>query len=110
MNAILYIILSIYLFQIVDLMQINYTKTTLKKIELIFQEMSFDIRYVQGHFQSGYCVVAAKKIILISKFFNVQARIESLLEIMSQIEVDDQKLSDQSTKFIGQLTKFSEAA
>lgn len=91
-------------------MQISHTKNTLKKIELIFKELEFDIRYEKGHFQSGYCIVSDKNIILISKFFNTQARIESLIEILSTIEINEKNLSLQSNKFIMQLTKVQVAA
>lgn len=91
-------------------MQISYTKNTLKKLELIFEELSFEIRYVKGHIQSGYCIVAKNRIILISKFFGTSARIESLLDILGQVEILEQNLSDNSKKFLSSLAKLKLAA
>ncbi|MFT4972429.1 MAG: hypothetical protein ACI9JY_001633, partial [Saprospiraceae bacterium] len=35
----------------------NYTKHTLKKVELLFEEIGYIVRYEKGNFNSGYCVV-----------------------------------------------------
>lgn len=88
-------------------MQINFTKNNLNKLELVFAELSYEIRYEKGHFQSGYCIVADKRIILISKFFNTQARIESLIEILSEINIEESTLSLGSKKFFGNITKMA---
>ena len=48
---------------------LNFTKTTLHKIEQIFQEQDYTIRYEKGNFQSGYCIVESNKIVIVNKFF-----------------------------------------
>lgn len=84
-------------------MDINFSKSNLKKLETILLESGFDIRYEKGHFQSGYCLVSSKKIILISRFFDTKARIESLLEIITQVEIREDLLSPISKKYLGSL-------
>jgi len=32
-------------------------KNTLKKLESLFQELNYRIRYERGNFKSGYCIV-----------------------------------------------------
>ena len=39
----------------------RYTQTTLKKIEAVFGELDYVIRYEKGNFQSGYCLVENRK-------------------------------------------------
>lgn len=68
----------------------RYTKSTLQKIEKLFGENGYAVRYEKGNFQSGYCVVMNKKIAIVNKFLDTKARIESLIEILSRLEIQDQ--------------------
>jgi len=78
---------------------LQYTKTTLKKIEELFKEIEYTIRYEKGSFQSGYCLVENRKIAVVNRFFDTEARINCLLEILGSIEVDPTSLSDKSAAF-----------
>ena len=66
----------------------KYTKHTLKKIETLFSEMAYTIRYEKGNFNSGYCIVENRKIAVINKFFDTEARINVLLDIIESIEFE----------------------
>lgn len=77
-------------------MNISFSKTTLNKIENLFKEINYRIRYEKGNFSSGYCLVNDSKIIIINKFFDTKARIEALLEIIHQIKIPDQVLTEPS--------------
>lgn len=77
----------------------KYTKTTLQKLETLFEEIGYMIRYEKGNFNSGYCIVEHKKIAVINKFFDTEGRINSLNEILSTIEVDENILGESSLKF-----------
>ena len=77
-------------------MTIKHNKSTLKKLEEIFSAADFKIRYEKGHFQSGYCILHDKKIIVVNKFFKLKGRIDSLLDILHNVEIAQDKLtSDQ---------------
>ena len=64
----------------------NYTKNTLQKMEELFEELGYLVRYEKGSFQSGYAIVETKKIAVVNKFFETEARINALLDIFDQIE------------------------
>ena len=81
------------------IMSFKYTTHTLKKLEALFEELAYVIRYEKGNFQSGYCIVANKKIAVINKFYETEGRINCLLEILSSMEVDEAQLSEKSAKF-----------
>lgn len=88
----------------------KYTKTTLDKLENLFKDMEFTIRYEKGSFQSGYALVESRKIVVINKFFETEGRINTLLEILSKQEVDRSNLSERSKKFYKEFLKnYSEA-
>ena len=84
---------------------VSYTKHSLKKIETLFEEIDYVIRYEKGNFQSGYCLVENKKIAVINKFFDTKARIMTLLDILSKVEIDSSHLSETNLKLYKSLFK-----
>lgn len=72
----------------------RYTQTTLKKLEDVFRELDYVVRYEKGSFQSGYCLVENRRIAVVNKFFDTEARINCLIEILSTIEFDPDTLSE----------------
>lgn len=85
----------------------KYTKHSLKKLEMLFEEIEYAIRYEKGNFQSGYCIVEDRKIAVINKFFDTESRINALLEILGNIEVPKSKLSDKSLTLLREINKLT---
>ena len=83
----------------------KYTKYQLKKLETLLSELDFTVRYEKGNFQSGYALVEEKNIAVINKFFGTEGRINALLDVLTRIEVDEQKFSESSAKLYKQLMK-----
>lgn len=69
-------------------MEIKYTTNFLQKIESIFKSNTYVIRYEKGHFNSGFCVLKDKKVIVVNKFFNTEAKINCLIDILQELEID----------------------
>ena len=86
-------------------MSIKYTRHFLKKVEGLFEDIQYTIRYEKGNFQSGYCIVENKKIAVINKFFDTEARINTLLDILSSVEVDLEQLEEKNDKLYQELLK-----
>ena len=84
---------------------IKSTKNNLKKLEELFEELEYVIRYEKGNFQSGYCMVEHKKIAVVNKFFDTEGRINTLLDILFTLEVNEPTLSDKSRKLYRQILK-----
>ena len=82
---------------------IKYTKHFLKKIEDLFKELEYTIRYERGNFKSGYCIVEDKQIAVINRFFEVEARINVLLEILGNVEMDTSNLDEKNAALFKQL-------
>ncbi len=72
----------------------KYTKHSLKKIEALLESQGYKVRYEKGSFQSGYCIVENRKIAVINRFFDTEGRINTLLEILSTIEMDETLFED----------------
>ena len=77
----------------------KHTKTYLKKLEELCQTLSYKVRYEQGHFQSGYCILESKKVLIINKFFDLEGRINCLLELIPELPVDVNELSEENKSF-----------
>ena len=78
----------------------RYTPTTLQKFEQLFRDAEYVIRYEKGNFKAGYCILQDKKVVVINKYFETEARINSLFDILSQIEIDESKLAEKSLEFL----------
>ncbi len=84
-------------------MSFKYTPTALKKVEQIYDEAKYLVRYEKGNFASGYCVLEHKKVVVVNKFLNVEGRINALLEILPSIKVDPETFSGETLKLLDQL-------
>ena len=76
----------------------KYTSNILDKIERIAEEAGYVIRYERGNFQSGYCILQAKKVIVLNKFFQTEGRINTLIDLMPQLEISFDALTHESQK------------
>jgi len=76
----------------------KYTKYLLDKIEDIFKELEYNVRYEKGTFESGYCIVDEHNIVVINKFFDTEARINCLLEILDKIHYEGSTMSESAQK------------
>ena len=76
----------------------KYTQNTLDKIEKVIEEVGYIIRYERGTFQSGWCVLEQKKVVVVNKFLDIEGRINTLLELIPQLKIDYDKLTLESQK------------
>ena len=80
-------------------MSIKYTQATLKKFEELYDELGYIIRFEKGNFHSGYCILQDKRIAVINKFLPLEGRINALIDILPNVEVDQDKLPKELLQF-----------
>ena len=80
-------------------MQIKYTPRFLSKLEDLFSESTYILRYEKGNFQSGYCLLNDSKIAIINKYFPLEGKINSLIDIIRTINLNPEELSENNRKF-----------
>ncbi len=81
-------------------------KDTRKKVEQIFKEIGYDVRYEKGNFTSGSCIVHEKNLVVVNKFLDTEGRISTLMEIFLELdEVDENALSEGSKDLIKKYEK-----
>jgi hypothetical protein len=83
----------------------KYTVTTLDKIEKILQETGYVIRYERGNFQSGYCILEEKKVLVLNKFLTLEGRINTLIDILPLLNLEPDALAPESRKILENLLK-----
>lgn len=84
-------------------MNIKITQANLNRLEKIFEEAKYMLRFEKGTFTSGYCVLEHKKVVVINKFLNLEGRINTLLDILSSLQLDTTLLSPDSLKLYTQV-------
>lgn len=87
----------------------KYTQSTVDKLEDILGESSYVIRYERGTFQSGWCLLEARKVVVLNKFLNTEGRINTLIELIPQLNINYDKLTLESQKLYDSLIKQSAA-
>ena len=86
-------------------MQVKYTKHYLNKLEDIFAESDYILRYEKGNFKSGYCLLNDKKVAVVNKYFSVEGKINCLIDILKSVELDISNLSEKNQKHYLELTQ-----
>jgi hypothetical protein len=89
--------------KVTSLMNLKITPNTLKKLEQIFDEARYIIRFEKGNFNSGYCVLEQKRVVVVNKFLNIEGRINALAEILPTIQLVEEELSTEALKFYKQI-------
>ena len=76
----------------------KYTQTTLDKLEAVVEEAGYVLRYERGTFQSGYCILEERKVVVLNKFLQLEGRINTMLDLIPQLEINADLLSEESKK------------
>ncbi|WP_018616247.1 hypothetical protein [Segetibacter koreensis] len=76
----------------------KYNQATLNKIEKVLEEAGYIVRYERGSFQSGYCILEARKVVVLNKFLNVEGRINTLTDLLPKITINIDLLTHESQK------------
>jgi len=88
----------------------KYTQGTLDKYNAILTESGYIIRYERGTFQSGWCLLESRKIVVLNKFLSTEGRINILIDIIPQIPISYDLLTLESQKLLDTIVKRVEHA
>jgi hypothetical protein len=80
-------------------MEVKYTTAFLNKLEDIFTESEYFLRYEKGNFKSGYCILKDKKVMVVTTYFSLEGKVNCLIDILRQILIDENKLSEKTKQF-----------
>ena len=81
----------------------KFTQNTLDKVEKIAQESGYVMRYERGSFQTGYCILQEKKVVVLNKFLPTEGRINTLIDLLPQLNIKFDLLTLESQKLYTEL-------
>ena len=87
---------------------ISFTQHNLGKIEELFNDLGYKLRYEKGSFRTGACLIQNNKIVMVNKFSNLEVRIQSLIQLLKELEIDDNLLDDKKKEFYKIIKKIGE--
>ena len=87
----------------------KYNQAALDKIEKILDETGYVVQNERGNFQSGYCILEERKVVVLNKFLQMEGRINTLMDIVPQLNITPDILSPEARKtYLELLAKFEE--
>jgi hypothetical protein len=76
----------------------KYNQNSLDKLEAILDESGYVYRYERGNFQSGFCILEHKRVVVLNRFLSIEGRINTLIELIPILNITYDTLSDLSKK------------
>ncbi len=76
----------------------KYNQHTLNKLEKILEDANYVVRYERGSFQSGYCILEDKKVVVLNKFLNTEGRINTLIDLIPNVTIEYDLLTMEAQK------------
>jgi hypothetical protein len=76
----------------------KYTQNVLDKLEAIPEQTGYVLRYERGTFQSGFCILEERKVVVLNKFLQTEGRINTLLDLIPQLNINTELLTEESKK------------
>ena len=81
----------------------KFTQNTQDKIERVIEDGGYIIRYERGTFQSGYCILQDKKVVVLNKFLQTEGRINTLIDLLPLLNLNIDDLTHESQKLFEEL-------
>ncbi len=82
---------------------LTFTTHTLEKLEILLRTSGYRVRYEKGNFKTGACVLQNSQIIVVNKFSNLESKIQAIVELVRQLELDYHLLDDKQITFLQQI-------
>jgi hypothetical protein len=86
----------------------KFTQATLDKVEKIAEESGYVIRYERGSFQSGYCILQERRVVVLNKFLQTEGRINTMIDLLPQLDINFDALTLESQKLFTEIIKFQD--
>ncbi|UIR57021.1 hypothetical protein LZQ00_04210 [Sphingobacterium sp. SRCM116780] len=84
---------------------VAFTQGNIDKIEELFKDQGYKVRYEKGTFKTGACMLQNSHVVVVNKFSNLEMKIQSLISILNEIEVDESLIKEKHLTIYAQITK-----
>lgn len=82
-----------------------FTQHNLGKLEDLFATLGYRVRYEKGSFRTGACVLQNTRVIVVNRFSNLEIRIQSLVQLLCNMEVEVTRLDEKKAAFYKMIKK-----
>jgi hypothetical protein len=86
---------------------IKFTNQFLSRLEDIFAESDFVLRYEKGNFKSGYCVLKEQNVVIVNKYYPLEGKINCLIDILRNLQLDISRFKEKTKDFYLEITQTS---
>jgi predicted nuclease with TOPRIM domain len=86
-------------------MIIKYSQSFLNKLEDLFSETDYTLRYEKGNFKPGHCLIRDSRVAVINKYYPLEGKINALVELIRSIEIRTDRLSEKNQKLFEELSQ-----
>lgn len=76
------------------------SKSTQEKLQDLLKSQEFVVRYERGNFRGGHCIVMEEKMIIINKFYPLESKINTLMDIIREVPFDESLMSEDQVKMM----------
>jgi len=90
-------------------MELKYTRPFLNRLEDLFAESDYMLRYEKGNFKAGFCVLKDMKVVVVNKYYALEGKINCLYEILRTISIDTSRLTEKNLAFYHEIQNHAEA-
>jgi hypothetical protein len=87
----------------------KYNQSTLDKLEAILEESGYVVRYERGNFQSGYCILEERKVVVLNKFLLLESRVSTVIDLIPQVKINYDALTADSQKLYDEVLALAAA-
>lgn len=88
----------------------KYNLATIKKLENILDECGYLVRYERGSFQSGYCILEDKRVVVLNKFLTTEGRINTLMDLIPLVNINYEMLTTDSQKMYAEMVALNKSS
>lgn len=81
------------------------TKNLRAKLQDVLQNLGYKVRYEKGNFIGGDCLVEQQKMVVVNKFFPLENQVNTLIDILLELDPDPEALSEEEQKLFARLKK-----
>jgi len=84
---------------------ISLTQGSLDKLETLFSDLGYKLRYEKGSFRTGACVLQSSRVVVVNKFSTVDMKVVSLLQILETMDIDENLIQEKLKTFYQNIKK-----
>ena len=84
-------------------MELKYSKQFQKKLENIFPDIGYKLRFEKGNFKSGFCILKNEKVVIINKYYTTKGKINTIIKILNSLNYSSDKIQEENLKILNKI-------